>query len=185
MQYNAYNESYADFTGTHYGHTRVVFDGYGEGPLTKDNTHQRRGQKLHAKNKVCVIALISAAVTKKGCHVIQSLWYADVDIVEATVERYYHWTTTLVGDDTDLLLHYSSTDNEIICVRSDAKKHLRERKGYNINLLKETLGNDLCNELLFVHAYSGCDYTSRIFSIGKKSTLQKLEKSYSCHEVLC
>ena len=47
--YNAIAESYADFTGTHYGHTRVVFDGYGEGPLITANTHQRRGQKLHAK----------------------------------------------------------------------------------------------------------------------------------------
>ena len=88
--YSAIAESSADFTGTHYGHTRVVFDGYGECPLIKDNTYQRRGQNYKLKNKVYVIALISAALTKRGCHVIQSPWYADVDIVEATVERYHH-----------------------------------------------------------------------------------------------
>ena len=89
-------------------------------------------------------------------------------------------TTTLVGEDTDLLillLHYSRTDKEVIYFRSDANKQLKERKVYNINLLKETLGTDLCNELLFVHAYSGCDSTSRIFGIGKESAFQKLVKS--------
>ena len=51
------------------------------------------------------------------CHVIH--------IVRAYVERSRHCTTTLVGEDTDLLillLHYSRTDNEIIYSRSDANK---------------------------------------------------------------
>jgi len=48
---------------------------------------------------------------------------------------------------------------------------------YNIKLLKDALGDDVCNELLFIHAYSGCDSTSRIFGIGKKSAFQKLVKS--------
>ena len=127
-----------------------------------------------------MIALISTALTKRGCHVIQSSGDADVDIVKATVERSRHCTTTLVGEDTDLLillLHYSRTDNEIIYFRSDASKQSSEHKVHNINQLKEALGDDVCNELLFVHAYSGCDSTSRIFGIGKKSVFQKLVKS--------
>ena len=48
---NSYGEiaqSYADFTIRHYGlNATVVFDGYGEGPTIKDNTHQRRGQNIH------------------------------------------------------------------------------------------------------------------------------------------
>jgi len=115
-----------------------VFDGYGEGPSIKDNTHQRRGKNLHPlvsftaetefsgkkedvlsrdKNKADMIALISTALTKRGCHVIQSPWDADVDIVKATVERSRHCTTAFVDEDTDvliLLLHYSRIDNEII-----------------------------------------------------------------------
>ena len=35
----------------------------------------------------------------------------------------------------------------------------------------------MCDELLFIHAHSGCDSTSRIFGIGKKSAFQKLVKS--------
>ena len=38
--YNAVAESYADFTVRYYGRATVVFDGYGEGPSIKDNTHQ-------------------------------------------------------------------------------------------------------------------------------------------------
>ena len=76
-----------------------------------------------------------------------------------------------------LLLHYSRTDNEIIYLRSDANKQSKRHRVYNINLLKETLGDDVCNELLFVYAYSGCDSTSRIYGIGKKSAFRKVVKS--------
>ena len=75
------------------------------------------------KKKADMFALISTALTKRGCHVIQSLGDADVNIVKATVERSCHCTTTLVGEATYLLillLHYSKTDNEIIYFRSDA-----------------------------------------------------------------
>jgi len=132
------------------------------------------------KNKSDMIALISTELTKRGCRDIQSPGDADVDIVKTTVERSGYCTTTLVGEDTDLLillLHYSRTDNEIIYFRSDANKQSKEHRVYNITLLKETLGDDVCNELLFVHAFSRCDSTSRIFGIGKKSALQKLVKS--------
>ena len=111
-----------------------------------------------------MIALIRTVLTKRGCHVIQSPGDADIDVVKATVERSRHCTTTLVGEDTDLqilLLHYSRTDNEIISFRSDANKQSKE------HLLKKYLGEDVCNELLFVYAYSGCDSTSRIYGIGK------------------
>ena len=109
-----------------------------------------------------MIALISIALTKRGCHLIQSLGDADVNIVKATVERSRHCTTTLVGEDTYLLillLHYSKTDNEIIYFRSDANKQSKEHSVYTINLLKETLEvilqnksqediSDLCKDLM-------------------------------------
>eukprot|EP00794_Sanderia_malayensis_P002032 gene2032-2311_t len=94
----------------------------------------------------------------------------------ATVERAHHCSTTLVGEDTNLmilLLHYSRTYDNVIYFRSDAKNH---SKVYNIALLKEKLGNDVCNHWLFVHAYMGCDSTSRIFGMGKKLAFRKLMK---------
>ena len=103
----------------------VVFDGYGEGPSIKDNTHQRRGQNTHPvvnftadmefsgkkedflsrdKNKEGMITLISTELTKRGCRVIQASGDADVDIVKATVDCSQVCSTTLVGEDTDLLI---------------------------------------------------------------------------------
>jgi len=110
----------------------------------------------------------------------QGMLMTDVDIVKATVERSCLCNTTLVGEDRDLLillLHYFRRDNEAIYFRSDANKQSKEHKVYDIKLLKEALEDDVCNELLFIHAYSGCDSTSRIFGIGKKSAFQKLVKS--------
>ena len=134
------------------------------------------------KKKADKIPLISTALTKMGCHVIQSLVDADVNIVKATVERSRHCTTTLVGEATYLLIllhHYSKTDNEIIYFRSDANKQSKEHRVYTINLLKETLGDDVCNGLLFLHAYSGYDSTSRIYGIGKKSSFKtNLKRTY-------
>ena len=80
-----------------------------------------------------MIALIRTALTKRGCHVIQSPGDADVDIVQATGERSRHCTTALIGEDTELLillLHYSRTDNEIIYmyVCSDVNKQSNEHK---------------------------------------------------------
>ena len=185
--YNAIAESYADFTVRHYGQATMVFDGCGEGPSIKETrkkpaesftaetefSGKKEGFLSHDKNKADMIALISTALTKRGCHVIQSPGTQTlIDIVKATVERTRHCTTTLVGVDTDLpilLLHYSRTDNEIIYFRSDANKQSKEHRVYNINLLKETLGDDVCNELLFIHVYSGCDSNSRIYGIGKVS----------------
>ena len=69
---------------------------------------------VYRGRKADMIALISTALTKGECHVIQSPGDADVD---NTVERSRHCTTTSVGEDTDLLillLHDSITDNEII-----------------------------------------------------------------------
>ena len=195
--YGTIASSYTDFTVRHYGLATVVFDGYGEGPSIKDNTHQRRGQNTHPvvnftadmefsgkkedflsrdKNKEGMITLISTELTKRGCRVIQASGDADVDIVKATVDCSQVCSTTLVGEDTYLLillLYYAGTENKVIYFRSDTKQS-KENKVYNINLLKQVLGDDLCNELLFIHAYTGCDSTSRIFGIGKKSAFHKL-----------
>jgi hypothetical protein len=90
-----------------YGHSTVVFDGYGGGPCIKDNTHQRRGANKTAnkvniadatkfvgkkedflsnvENKRAMIDLIAKCLKQKGCHVIQAEGDADVDIVKAAV----------------------------------------------------------------------------------------------------
>lgn len=194
--YGAIAQSYADFTTRLYGKATVVFDGYSEGPSIKDNTHQRRGQNTHPAvsfnantkfvgkkddflsrpcNKQGLIHLITEELHKKGCTVINAPGDADVDIAKAAIEASQHHSTTLIGEDTDLLillLYYTETNNNKgLFFRSDKSS---APKVYDICEMKQVLGSDLCSHLLFVHAFTGCDTTSRIFSVSKKSVFQKL-----------
>ena len=41
------------------------------------------------------------------------------------------------------------------------------------------MGSELCTHLLFLHAFTGCDSTSRIYGVGKKLAFQKFLKDDS------
>lgn len=85
-------------------------------------------------------------------------------------------STTLIGEDTDLLILLLYHFNVSHCT----ELHFRSDKGnatvYNIKALKDSLGEAMCRRLLFLHAFTGCDSTSRIFGVGKKSAFQKILK---------
>ena len=186
--YRSIAQSFADFTIRRYGLATVVFDGYG-GPSIKDNTHQRRGMNVHpvvhftgdtefigkkeqflsrASNKEGLISLISAQLSNRGCYVINAPGDADVDIVKTAVDSSHHrHSTTLIGEDTDLLillLHYADTDPDIkdLYFRSDKTC---ATKVHDINRLKAIIGPDICSQLIFIHAFTGCDSTSRIYMV--------------------
>jgi len=174
-----------------------VFDGYEQGPSIKDNTHLRRGQSKYpvisftaetefsgkkeeflsrAENKQKLLWLVSDAL-RKNCTVVNALGDADVDIVKVAVETSLLHTTTLIGEDTDLLvllLHYVKPHCKSLNFRSDKTKD--DGKVYNINHLQNIIGNEICSQLLFIHAMTGCDTTSRIFSVGKRNAFHKLVK---------
>ena len=50
---------------------------------------------------------------------------------------------------------------------------LKVRIEFDIKHLKLLYGNDTYSQLLFIHVFTGCDSTSRIFSIEKKCAFQK------------
>ena len=81
---------------------------------------------------------------------------------------YISCSTTLVAEDTDLLillLYYYNVNNRDLYFRSDKGKPTV----YNVRVLKQLLGEDVCTDLLFAHAFTGSDTTSRIFGVGKNS----------------
>ena len=193
--YGSIAHSYADFTIRHYNLATVVFNGYG-GQSIKDITHQRRAMNVHpvvhftadtefigkkeqflsrASNKG---RLISAQLRNRGCNVINVSGDADVDIVKTAVDSSHQHSTTLIGEDTDLLIllvHYADTDPGIKDLYFCFDKTCAT-KVHDINRLKATIGPDICSQLLFIHAFTGCDSTSRIFGIGKKTAFKKLVK---------
>ncbi|XP_041368125.1 uncharacterized protein LOC121382658 [Gigantopelta aegis] len=98
-------------------------------------------------------------------------------------------STTLIGEDTDLLIlllyHAKVKDCKDIYFRSD----ISTPYVYNIGVLKQLLSDRVCVDLLFTHAFTGCDTTSRIFGIGKKPCFQRNIKDdsvlRSCSTVIC
>ena len=179
--YGAIAQSYIDFPIDTMDWQLWFLMGYGGGPSIKDNTHQRRGHNIHPvvkfteetvfsgkkgdflsrdSNKQGLINLISDGLRKRGCNVINGSGDADVDIVKAAVESSHLHSTTLIGEDTDLfvlLLYHAHAEYKNLYFRSDTKA--KATKVYNINRLKVILGNDLCSQLLFIHAITGCDTT--------------------------
>ena len=199
--YGTIVKSYADFNVQQYGSsTTIVFDGYDVGPSIKDNTHLRREHDIHpivsftadtqytgkkddflsrGSNKQSLIRLLSDELRKRGCTVINAPGDTDVEIVKAAVSTSLLHTTTLIGEDTDLLillLYYVQPACKSLYFRSDKCRGDGSVKVYSINRMREVLGNELCSHLLFIHAVTGCDTTSRIFGIGKKTVFHKFVK---------
>ena len=76
--------------------------------------------------------------------VIQAEGVADADIAKAAVITACAHPTTLIGEDTELLillLHYATADGKPLYFRSD-----RQSRGipkvYNINCIKRVLGSE-------------------------------------------
>ncbi|KAJ8890710.1 hypothetical protein PR048_010219 [Dryococelus australis] len=107
-----------------------------------------------------MMGLIGHHLHKKVCKVKFAEGDADISIVREAVEISQHFGTVFVAEDTYLLilLLYHITDN-----------------GFTLHFRK--LGEPLCRNLLFFHAYTGCASTSYIYGVGKTSAFKELLKS--------
>ena len=47
---------------------------------------------------------------------------------------------------------------------------------YHINRIPDVFAHEMCSQLMFIHAMTGSDTTSRIFGVGKKTAFQKHAK---------
>ena len=185
---------YVQYVHRHYNHAVVVFDGYGSGPSTKDEAHQRRASShigaevsfkpemqltmkkkpflANPKNKQKFLYFIGSELEKAGIEVQHSGGDADYDIVSTACTMACRRYVTVVGDDTDLLvllLHYLSPSHHVIFLQTTSKI-------INIKTLKDNLDPDLVASLLFLHAITGCDTVSRPHGIGKVMAMGKCDQ---------
>ena len=194
--YSSIADDYTSFTVENFGRATVVFYGYKVGPSIKDCAHQRRSRKLNINkvkiteatifsgikddflltgaNKQALIQLIMERMKQKGYDVIQAEGVADLEISKAAISMSAFRPISLIGEDTDLLVlwlfHTDVSKCTALYFRSDKMKSYV----YNIKVLKQVLGKAVCNDLLFLHAFTGCDSVSRVFEIGKKSRFQRI-----------
>lgn len=94
--------------------------------------------------------MITRELQMKGSTVINASGDADVDIVRTAIQASRLQTTTLIGEDTDLLilLYYAekSNSNDLL-FRSDKST---PPKVYDVHAMKQVLGNELSTHLLFI-----------------------------------
>ena len=197
--------TYADVAGQyimyvdrHYGRSSViVFDGYGNGPSTKDQEHQRRTHKkapniildanniafkdqgsflCNDKNKCSFVALLVMRFRAAGYIVHQATDDADTLVVKVALElaSTNQGLIAVIANDTDILVmlvaHYKHNMSDIIMY-----SHIGKHK--SIRAISSALGDSIVRRLLLIHAISGSDTTSCLFGHGKVSVFHKLSKA--------
>ena len=111
--------------------------------------------------------------------------FGDTDylIVMTSKESAKHRNTVLTGEDTNLLvllIHHSTGIKNDLYMQSEPKvSKATTTKVLNINILRNKLGTDICESILFLHAFSGCDITSRIYGVSKLAVLSLFVKNES------
>jgi 5'-3' exonuclease len=197
-QYKDILDRYLKYVSRHYGHAIVVFDGYREGPSTKDCAHQKRGERPSVKvsfsqtmtlsvkkeeflrnkeNKQQFIDILGKKLEESHCEVLHASGDADLLIATTAVCSSSKSNTVLVGEDTDLLIllcYYfrKNTAHSLYLMSEPKKGSLNPRQYLDIGKVREALGDTVCENILFIHAYLGCDTTSRVFGIGKGTGLK-------------
>ena len=156
---------------------KIVFDGYPREPTIKDNTHKRRagltispkidflldmtfqGKKdislRNPANKEAIIELTSAELQKSGYETFQAADDADYDNVRIAIEASVDYCTTVIGEDTDLLillLYHADVNSKPLYFQSS--RRVGNKIIHDIISCKKILGNDICSNLLFLHAFT-------------------------------
>ena len=198
LTYNAICLLYIQYVHRRYPRATIVFDGYDDGPTTKDCTHQRRGHGCgpavlfdpdmlvtlkkdkflsNQVNKQKFINLLSENLEHAGYSTRHAKGDADVMIVDTAITKARDQTTVLIGEDTDLLvllLYHAEMDAKELFFRPEPRQRdMTVRKLWDIKKTKTVLGRNVTSSILFVHALLGCDTTSRVHGIGKGIALKK------------
>ena len=112
--------------------------------------------------------MLSEELAKKNCETHHASGDADLLIVHTAVPSATSCNTVLVGDDTYLLVllcYHASLESHDLFFCPEPKKNTKQPCTWNIMAVKQRLGPDMCQHILFLHAVLGCDTTSRPFSI--------------------
>ena len=139
-------------------------------------TQNKDGFLSNPKNKQRFISLLGEYLEYHGAVVLHAKGDADL-LIATTAVRYADLKTTIVvGEDTDLIVllcYYVDLQAHNLFFHTQDKSTTHKSRLWNMKVLKENLGSRICKSLLFIHAISGCDTTSRLFGIEKGTALKK------------
>ena len=201
--FNDVSEQYEKFISSSYGRLcTVVFDGYSTSS-TKDHEHQRRSNGkesadiafrptdkippnvpaflANSKNKSMFVKLLAECLRNHGHSVIECMDDADTTIVKTAI-RYAseNQSVVIVAEDTDIfimLLHHWQPDHAEIYLRKENRSSRKKAQVYAMSHAHASIEENIRRNILFLHAWSGCDTTSMTFGHGKTSILKAISTS--------
>lgn len=193
---------YVKYVRTRYGDCCIVFDGYDNGPSIKDHEHKQRMGKCCAdiqlsesikahedqqaflsneKNKSQFISLLTESLKADEQEVHNSTGDADTLIVECALKLSREGReVSVVADDTDilvLLMYHWKQDMADVYFHSEASRTKQGLKVWKIRDIVTKAQKEVTSNILFLHAWSGCDTTSATYGHGKSSLLKKITSS--------
>ena len=180
-------QSYEKYVLNHYGpNSIIVFDGYPDEPSTKDSTHlQRKSTKTgrfvritphmklnmkketflsNLKNKNLFNNLLQTYINERvnGIIAIQDRGDADYLTAKTAIERSKNNTVIFISADTDVLvlLIYGTHDTsrkKIFMTAESISASRSQPKVWDVYEIRFSLGDVVCNKILAIHAFFGCD----------------------------
>ena len=205
LTFNKIAEKYSKYVINKYGFsTVIVFDGYKDESI-KSHEHRRRTsipQSCHVEinpenkmpftqdrylsnteNKAAFIKFLSIFLKDTGIKIVNCPGDADAVIVKtalALARKNKVRPIIVAADDTDIavmLVHHWCNDLSDIYF-------LQERWNKAWSVKDSCAANDnIKKDLLFLHAFSGCDTTSAIFNQGKEKIVSICNKSSEMKDI--
>ena len=89
-----------------------------------------------------------------------------------------------------LRCYHASEDGCDLSFIPEPKANAIGTRVWHMKRVNDQLGREVCTNLLFLHAITGCDTTSRLYGVGKATALKKFENVpylgeqanvFSCH----
>ena len=103
-------------------------------------------------NKQQFIKMLGDQLEMNNCKVYHAPGDADLLIVQKSIESATMSITNLVGDDTDfliLLCYHLSLHSHRVFFQPQPKKSTKNLRVWNIQVVKEQLGPEICTHMLF------------------------------------
>ena len=119
-------------------------------------------------------------LTNAGISCLQAEEDAGRIIVQNAIESSLLYETLVYAEDTDILVILLAllpdSPHDVLFVPHKRKANKKKFKVWSIQITQQRLGETVGSRLLFIHALSGCDTTSRPFNIGKASVVKRVSK---------
>ncbi|KAG1676659.1 hypothetical protein GQR58_014154 [Nymphon striatum] len=154
---------YVDYVTRKYGEAIIVFDGYGENS-TKDMTQQRRSG---GKTAPAVTFTKEMKLTMK-----KDIFLSNPQ----NKQRLLNMLSESLNENNCKTLHAES-DADVLIAQTAVEAANLNTTVLNIKLVKQDLGDAVCDGILFIHAILGSDTTSHVHGFGKGASLKKFTTS--------